>query len=269
MPDPIEELQSFDPGGPMSPLPASEVRRRGDRHRRRRTTGVALAAAAAVAVVTTGSMVLAGGEPRTAPDPAGPSPSVTTSAPDLAPIPDDFPLAAGWPAPRGETVLEGPGRPTEAYAPVLCGRELPLTAASDRLLARLSGAAHPRTRQLSTFADAAAAKAEVKSILDGHLACPQEVEDEDTGDILYTELRPVTVGAQSQAYVRISGIPGYGPTPGTEVLLVVRVGRSVVLDATSSGARYDERALKGQIEDQAAALADPIAAMCAFTKAGC
>ncbi|MCD4535769.1 hypothetical protein LRP67_16895 [Nocardioides sp. cx-169] len=35
MRDPIDELESFDPGAPRNPLPPAEVRRLGERHRRR------------------------------------------------------------------------------------------------------------------------------------------------------------------------------------------------------------------------------------------
>ena len=48
MPDPMDELSNFEPGVPVSPIPAAEVRRRGDRLRRRNT---ALAVGGAVAAI--------------------------------------------------------------------------------------------------------------------------------------------------------------------------------------------------------------------------
>lgn len=53
MPDPIKDLEEF-PTMPTTPLPAGEVRRRGDQMRRRRTFLASVASAAAVAVIATG-----------------------------------------------------------------------------------------------------------------------------------------------------------------------------------------------------------------------
>jgi hypothetical protein len=72
MRDPIEELGNFDPGVPVSPLPAAEVRARGDRLRRRNTALVVGGAALAVALIVTPIAVFAnrdGGGGR--PEPAG------------------------------------------------------------------------------------------------------------------------------------------------------------------------------------------------------
>src|SRR5918992_2949226 len=70
MRDPIEELSSFDPGGSVHPLPAAEVRRRGERLRRRNLALVA-GAVAAVLVVAIPISVLAGGDEGGRPEPAG------------------------------------------------------------------------------------------------------------------------------------------------------------------------------------------------------
>lgn len=82
--DPLDQLHHFDPGVPMSPLPASEVRRRGDRRRRRTTALTVAASALAVAVVATPVAVLAhGSSSGTAPlAPVAPS---TTAVTDPAP----------------------------------------------------------------------------------------------------------------------------------------------------------------------------------------
>ena len=82
--DPIRDLENFSPGGPsMSPLPAREVRRRGDRMRRRRTAALSVAGAAAVAAVIATPLALADGNGDAGRDPGftTSSPSVTTLAP--------------------------------------------------------------------------------------------------------------------------------------------------------------------------------------------
>lgn len=87
MSDPIRDLQHFtDQGDPVHPLPATEVRRRGDRLRRRRSALTSMAAVAAVAVIAGSGFWLGQGDPESAPGPAGDpssdsSPSRTTADP--------------------------------------------------------------------------------------------------------------------------------------------------------------------------------------------
>ena len=70
MPDPIEELSNFEPGVPVNPMSAAEVRRRGDRLRRRKTALVVGGAVAAVVLVAVPVAVFAGGDDGGEPAPA-------------------------------------------------------------------------------------------------------------------------------------------------------------------------------------------------------
>lgn len=70
MPDPIDELNTFDPGVPMSPLPATEIRRRGDRRRRRTAAFAVGGAVAAVLLVAVPVGIVAGDDDRADPQPA-------------------------------------------------------------------------------------------------------------------------------------------------------------------------------------------------------
>ena len=84
MSDPIRDLENFSTGGtPMTPLPASEVRRRGDRLRRRNTTLLSVAGAVAVAAIVATPLALSGGKDKAGPDTGfatqTPSASATTS----------------------------------------------------------------------------------------------------------------------------------------------------------------------------------------------
>jgi len=72
MPDPIDELSNFEPGVPVNPMPAAEVRRRGDRLRRRNAALVVGGAALAVALVAIPIAVFAGGNDAGKPQPVGP-----------------------------------------------------------------------------------------------------------------------------------------------------------------------------------------------------
>jgi hypothetical protein len=93
MSDPIEDLQNFHPEGlDVNPLPASEVRRRGDRRRHRNNALAAIGALAAVAVIATPLAVAARGD-HAAPMPANPpSPNRTVQTAWLRTIPGDFDL---------------------------------------------------------------------------------------------------------------------------------------------------------------------------------
>ena len=96
MSDPIEDLQNFHPEGlDVNPLPASEVRRRGNRRRHRNNALAAMGALAAVAVIATPLAVAARGGDRPAPmpaDPPSPSPTRTVQTAWLRTIPADFDL---------------------------------------------------------------------------------------------------------------------------------------------------------------------------------
>ena len=120
MSDPIEDrLNDFDPGGPVNPISAAEVRRRGDRMRRRNTAFAVVGAAAAVVLIATPIAVLAGGSDDRDTDPAGPPTSTPSSAPSSAPnsasaglSDDDLLTATDLPPVEGFTDWkEHPGAP--------------------------------------------------------------------------------------------------------------------------------------------------------------
>ena len=284
MPDPIHELESFDPGAPMNPLPPSEVRRRGDRQRRRRTAGVALAAAAAVAVVATGGAVLAGGD-RSDVQPAGPSPSPTSIEPpcaatdagcptseapetDAADIPDDLPLAAGWPTehePGGSYGLTGPGPGvTVLEGAAACGVGLPSARSLDRLAATWANPEDYRSRLLLTFEDAQGAIDYQGQFLEPYRGCARE--ETSDGFTTLVDVRRTAVGGESWAVVRSFEYEG-SPSVGLEVLHVIRVGRALLVDVTCSEGMAS--AADSTIAAQTADTAEVVAAMCAFTEAGC
>ncbi len=74
MSDPMDELSNFEPGVPMSPIPAAEVRRRGERLRRRNAALVVGGAVAAIVLIAVPLAVVASGgeDDRGTPQPAAP-----------------------------------------------------------------------------------------------------------------------------------------------------------------------------------------------------
>lgn len=148
---PRDPFTDFDTGGiPVNPLPASEVRRRGDRMRRRRAAATAFGAAAAVAVVAVGGATVArglGGDPRP-PGPAGPAggssasdaPPTTPSAPETTPsAPETTPSApkSTQPAPRTtqpeSTPSDPPSTPTAPEPVTTLPDDFPLTQGWPRI----------------------------------------------------------------------------------------------------------------------------------------
>ncbi len=112
MPDPIDELSNFEPGVPVSPIPAAEVRRRGERLRRRRTAlGVGGAVAAVVLIAVPVAVVANGDDDGGTPQPAAP---VITE--DDALTADDLPVRdrlTAWQsmAPEGQVLSCAPQLP--------------------------------------------------------------------------------------------------------------------------------------------------------------
>jgi hypothetical protein len=101
MPDPIEELTNFDPGASVNPIPAAEVRRRGERLRRRNRALVG-GAVAAVLLVAVPVAVVARGDDGGRPEPAGLTPAALLTA-DEVPAREQL---TGWrEAPSGGEVL--------------------------------------------------------------------------------------------------------------------------------------------------------------------
>ena len=301
MPDPIDRLRSFDPGDLSPHASAHDVRRRGERLRRRRVAGVAVASAALAAVAVVVPMTLVGGDGRADRAPVAPSPTSTTddsptdptpteeptTAPPLteepttAPpsadetstgrgeVPAGFPLAAGYPPdsdaePGSRTGLHGP-------APALDRLDLEVRACGQllatppdvtgRLEAAWLNVEDFRSRRLVTFADAERAVAHMDEAAAFFRQCGGDADS--TWTVLQTQ-----VGGQSYAI---------GRTPTAEIgqvetIVLVRLGRAVLIDVRSGeggGGDPDPELVRERAADMAGDAAGVVAAMCAFTEAGC
>jgi hypothetical protein len=192
-----------------------------------------------------------------------PSPDPTPTMKEIA---DDFPLADGFPerSERGEKGYTGPNRTIDPIAYDLCGEPLPDPAFRDRLLAGYESAEDYRTRQLTTYADADAAVAASRAIIQAFEDCATEGPDAD-GYTSEREVQKLTLGGESWAVLDRATFDG-GATPFGGTLLVVRVGRAVLLEDHGGHAGYPN---PDGVQELSQRLATPIAAMCAFTLAGC
>ena len=243
MPDPFESLRSFGQlGVDVDPLPAAEVRRRGDRMRRRHGLVTAAGTLIALAVVATPlAMVAAGREdsaPPTAPatttptnpstsPPTSPSPAEPTSA---TAIPDGFPLATGFPEPSGsEYSFDEPSEDNQSVfaegSVAACDKAGDPGDFLDRLTTRLSGPEDYRDRELLLYADEEDATSAAAGIRALYANCPQQ-SDGGPGTIT-TTLPDLALGDDAFTVQRaFSGV-------GTSVIHVVRVGNAVLLDLAS------------------------------------
>jgi hypothetical protein len=276
MSDPIQELRNLaQQGADVTPLPAPEVRRRGDRMRRRQHVLAAVAGVAAVALIATPIAVLASGSDKAAPGlvgtpPATTSPTATTSpAQTDAPhdIPDGFPLAAGWPDPStseyGDEALKGPNRTLPPLDLSACGNKVPDPGDTDRLNATWTNVEDYRGRELMTFSTAQEAVTYVAHLRAVWADCP--VEESGDGDIR-RQLRATSVGGESVALISTYEYAGK-PALGLGINHVIRLGRAVLVDATSN--EGTESAIDDQLARMTAASAPVVDAMCVFTQAGC
>lgn len=194
------------------------------------------------------------------------SPAVSTSAPAPATIPDDFPLAAGWPddslAEPGPTYgLQGPSRELEPLDLRAC-RRTPENTATDRLTALWTNVEDYRGREVTSCADPRAASTRLDDLADAFLACPER-EDTSDGYTTVTEVTPLDAGAEAWQVVRRYEYDG-APAVGLSLVLLVRRGSGLLVDTASNegGAGPDlEAQVAEQVRHQLALLDVPLEAL--------
>ena len=259
MRDPIDELENFDPGAPMTPLPPSEVRRLGDRQRRRRTAGVALAAAAAVAAVAGGGALLAGGEPRTAP-PTAPSPSVTPTATGPQ-IPSTIDVTVEmYENDSGEAVVQQHGG--LGLTPLdFCG-VTPFTddGRADSVSAATSGPEYSDTREVVLYPDEEAAARALDQVTDAAVGCPRAESGPDTAT-----LTAVTHWRKGKDGIAV--VSTYENSLGAEILHFTRIGPALL--AASTYGEHDPSNTAPAVADQARRLGPVISQLCALYDRAC
>jgi hypothetical protein len=239
--------------------------------------GDAESAAGRWEVVRAGNAVLVAGTGRTRERARGVRPVVEamcvfSGAGCAADIPAGFPLLTGFPAdgaaePGPGYGRHGPGRDLAPLRLTACGRGLPDTPHTDRLLARWTNVEDFRTRRLTTYATTAQAAAGAGALAAWFRSCPSEGEPD--GQSRTTGVAAAALGDQAWTVVRRQLYDG-APAVGLEVVLVIRVGRGVLVDVVSdeSGAGPDPDAeIRQAVAEQATAAAEVVAAMQVFTDA--
>jgi len=188
MPDPIEELSNFEPGVPVNPIPAVEVRRRGDRLRRRNTVFVVGGAVAAIVLIAAPIAVLSGDDEKSGS--VGPADRPLTS--DVLLTADEVP-ARDRLAPWAEVPTEG--------KTLACAPAAPAALDADESVRRDFGAdiaENPGGTSVSVvrtevlrFADEATARAQYAQAQGWILGCP------GGADLARKNVKATTVDVQS------------------------------------------------------------------------
>jgi hypothetical protein len=274
MSDPIEELRGFDVTalGP-DPLPASEVRRRGDR-RRRRTTALATAAGvAAVAVLAVPVALAARGTDRSAP-PQPVAPPSSSAVPGLAPrqaIPAGFDLTV---LPDDATFSYVARRGPVVDRLVLCGTTVFATGQdatvpvvdSAGATYEEAGTSSSSNRTLVLYADADAAAAALTTIEDGVRACPEERQPPGAPlvhEAVDTEL-PTDESFVFTEQARLGG----GLLADLTVYQVARVGNALYL-ATVSTSAGGRQVVDAEVRQMAESSAPVLSDLCTFAAERC
>jgi hypothetical protein len=256
MRDPIEELENFTvPGPPMDPLPAAEVRRRGNRIRRRNTALAGAAAVAVLAAIVTPVALLAGDGQD---DSVQPAPATDW----LQRVPEGFALSHELFGDPPVTAKSG------ADDIVLCGATV-WSPADPVATVDLAGARFEENeaflgRTLALYADDDAAEQALGSLRSGVEDCPR---DENGGGLpLVQEQVDPGLGEDSFAFIQRSRD---GDLLAELTLWeVVRSGNALYLD-TSYGAAGDDQAVATAVSNMTHRSEVVRAQLCVFSADPC
>ncbi len=278
MSDPIEDLENFDTQGVnVNPLPAAEVRRRGNRMRRRNNALAAVGGVAAIALIAVPLALTANGSPHSAPGPAGsssPTPTTGSSvgAAWLQTIPGDFDLTAL------------PGDATFAYAArggsvvddiTLCGRPSFSTRSNDPVAPAVdtAGAAYSEAgtesssgRTLALYSSDKLAAKIVGAIRHEVEVCPTETEP-GRAPLVYDAVDTELPVDDSFVFTEQSRMDK-DLLADLTVYQVARVGNAIYL-ATSHTSAGGAQVADAEVRRMAALSAPVLSDMCVFAAEPC
>lgn len=271
MSDPIKDLQNFHPEGlDVNPLPASEVRRRGDRRRHRNNALAAIGALAAVAVIiATPFAIVARGGDHAAPQPAAPGVSWRQE------VPTGFPLREGMPVKNGNDgspVTVEPEQTATNLGISFCGEAAwsprsPFHAVDFTGVTYVGETEGGEWRTLVLYADDHRAE-EAFGFLRTKLAgCPSEAPDSRGKSFTY-ETRTSDLGEDSLVYVSHSR-DSAGPTGEMTVTQVVHVGNALLFDTSYSLGGGDPQVVEDAVRRMAQDSAGTISDLCIFAANPC
>jgi len=270
--DPLESLDHFTEGLHVNALPASEVRRRGDRMRRRNTALATVGGVVAAAVFIGAPVALMSGNDDDVVQPAPPGPTQTDGPRDgqwLSAIPDEFPLADGFPETNGldgsatEVVDESVLTPVQ-----LCGVVWPTGGSVDVAGITYTGESEDTSdRTLLLLEDDVAARASLDELREAVRACPNQPTA--GGDsVLLSSLVDLDLGTEDSVVVAQQVQFDDGLISDLTVTEVARSGNAVWIE-TSYGSATGPDVLEFETERLRERAAVPLGAMCVFSADPC
>jgi hypothetical protein len=270
--DPLESLDHFSEGLHVNALPASEVRRRGDRMRRRNTALATVGGVVAAAVFIGTPVALMSGNGDDGVQPAPPAPTQTDGPSDdewLTEIPAEFPLADGFPSTNG---LDG--SPTEVVdesvltAVQLCGVEWPTGDPVDAAGITYTGESEDTSdRTLRLLEDEAAAQASLDELREAVQSCPNQ-PTEGGDSVLLSSLVDLDLGIEDSVVVAQRVQFDDGLISDLTMTAVARSGNALFVES-SYGSAADDDTVAFEAERLRERSAKVLAAMCVFAEGGC
>lgn len=265
--DPFDPLDNFPEGLHVDSLPASEIRRRGDRMRRRNTALAAVGGVAAAAVLIGVPVALTSGDDRNRDIDPAPAPTQTedpTPAPTtwLTEIPEGFPVTEG---------MTDQGEPTEGDLDAfpLCDTAYPTsrgTADSVTYFFSDDGESSA-TRVFQLWPDDAAAQESLSGLVAAIEACPQQ-PSMGGEDVIETRHLPFDLGGDDSVTFAQQYVADDGLLSQLTTVEVTRVGNAVLVDSNFGNAGGDE-AIAIATEILADNSETTRAAMCVFAADPC
>ena len=235
--DPFDPFDDFPEGLHVDALPASEVRRRGDRMRRRNTAVAAVGGVVAAAVFIGVPVALTAGNDDNDIEPAPqPTPSVTEDAEPswVVEIPEDFPVTEG---------MADQGEPTEGDLDAfpLCETSYPTSrGTADSVTYFYSGDGESSaTRVFQLWPDDATAEESLTGLVEAIEACPQESTPGGEA-LIRTRHVPFDLDAEDSVTFVQEVVEDDGLISGLFTVEVARVGNAVLVDSSYGSAGGDE-----------------------------
>jgi len=258
----LHDLDRFEDGLPtMNPLPAPEIRRRGDRLRRRRI-GLVAGGVALLAVLAVGSPLLGGSDDR-ARD-LQPAPAPTGDAGWITTVPDDFPLADGFPQPSEVRTQEDP-----ELEPV-CGH-WQVTAEEIKVVHYTGESEDSAQRVLMLFKDSDAARAQFAALRSSTTSCdpipgaPGSHEETSYGPV---PLDHVARGAEETYAFSEQIRHDDGLVSDLTLVEVSRTGNALYFDSRYTAAGGDV-VIAEELPAMEKASRVPLGALCRFAQTPC
>ena len=261
--DPFESLRATmnTPSSDLHPLPATEVRRRGDRLRRR-NTALAVAGGTVAAMTAIGVPVaLSQAGPAD-----GDSGLVATDGPSegafqwRTDVPEDFPLTDGFPVEEPDRTQVLTEYQPQAVGPCASGPAWDVSGALESLQAVYTDPSEGgMDRVVSVFADDTAAADALEELRTQAETCRPQGRPRVSAQVLTSDL-----GEESVVFVN-----SYDNTGEGLLHQVVRVGNAVLYSTSYFQGAGDPTVVEGEREREQDRSATAVSAMCVFSADPC